>query len=131
MTQQKTKQEHFYCLCHTHEAQGLQGNKIFKRIFAFKHHIMRTIILVCMMGIISQALSAQKYVIPAEIPFDQLEVQGNIHLQLIHSDKTQLEFEADTVPEQLNIEWSDGILSLKNPLELKQSPAIRVKLRWW
>lgn len=80
------------------------------------------------MGILSQALSAQGYVIPAEIPFDQLEVQGNIHLQLVHSDKTQLEFESDTVPEELNIEWSDGILGLKNPMELKQSPAIRVKL---
>ena len=89
---------------------------------------MRTIIAVCIMGILSQALSAQGYVIPAEIPFDQLEVQGNIHLELIYSDRIQLEFETDTVPEQLTIKWSDGVLSLKNPLELKQSPAIQVKL---
>jgi hypothetical protein len=76
----------------------------------------------------SQSINAQAYVIPAEIPFEQLVVQGNIHLQLISSDKTQLEFKADTVPEQLNIEWSNGVLSLKNPLELKKSQAIEVKL---
>jgi hypothetical protein len=89
---------------------------------------MKTIIAICMLGIISQSLNAQKYVIPAEIPFEKLEVQGNIHLQLIYSDKSQLEFAADTIPDQLNIAWKDGTLSLKNPLELKQSPAIEVKL---
>ena len=81
-----------------------------------------------MLGIISQALNAQGYVIPAEIPFEKLEVQGNIHLQLVSSQKIQLEFEADTVPEQLKIEWSNGTLSLKNPLELKKTEAIPVKL---
>ena len=89
---------------------------------------MRTVILLCVFGLISYAINAQGYVIPAEIPFNQLEVQGNIHLELVYSDKTQLEFEADTVPEQLNIEWSNGILSLKNPLEIKKTEAIRVKL---
>lgn len=81
-----------------------------------------------MLGIMSQTISAQGYVIPAEIPFEQLVVQGNIHLQLVRSDKTQLEFKADSVPEELNMEWSDGVLSLKNPLELKKSQAIEVKL---
>jgi hypothetical protein len=81
-----------------------------------------------MLGIIGQSLNAQGYVIPAEIPFDQLEVQGNIHLQLIFSDRAQLEFEADTVPEPLKIQWSNGTLSLKNPLDLKKSPAIELKL---
>lgn len=81
-----------------------------------------------MLGIFSQASDAQGYVIPAEIPFEQLEVQGNIHLQLIISEKAQLEFETDTIPEELNISWKDGTLSLKNPLELKKSPAINIKL---
>lgn len=89
---------------------------------------MRTVILLCVLGFISQTLSAQGYVIPAEIPFKELAVQGNIHLQLISSDKSQLEFESDKVPEQLIIEWRDGTLSLKNPLALKKSEAIRVKL---
>lgn len=81
-----------------------------------------------MLGFFSQALHAQGYVIPAKIPFEHLVVQGNIHLQLIFSDETALEFESDTVPEQLNIGWKDGTLSLKNPLELKKSPAIVGKL---
>lgn len=89
---------------------------------------MRTIILIYLLGFFSHALSAQGYVIPAEIPFNQLEVQGNIHLQLISSDKPQLEFRTDKVPEQLNIDWGDGTLRLKNPMELKKSPAIEVKL---
>lgn len=89
---------------------------------------MRTVILLCVFGLISYVINAQGYVIPAEIPFNQLEVQGNIHLELVYSDKTQLEFEADTVPEQLNIEWRNGILSLKNPLEIKKTETIRVKL---
>lgn len=89
---------------------------------------MRTIIIVCILGIMSQTINAQGYVIPAEIPFDKLAVQGNIHLELVRSDKTQLEFKTDTVPKELNIEWSDGVLSLKNPLELKKSQAIEVRL---
>jgi hypothetical protein len=89
---------------------------------------MRTILLIFMLGILSPALSAQGYVLPAEIPFEQLVVQGNIHLKLVHSEKTQLEFLTDSIPEELNIEWSDGILSLKNPLDLKKSEAIEVKL---
>ena len=89
---------------------------------------MRTTIALILLGVFSQAAHAQGYMIPAEIPYDQLEVQGNIHLQLIVSEKAQLEFETDTIPEQLNISWKDGTLSLKNPMELKKSPAIEVKL---
>ena len=89
---------------------------------------MRTVILICLIGIMSHTLNGQGYVIPAEIPFDQLTVQGNIHLQLLSSDKTQLEFESDTIPKELSIEWKDGTLNLKNPLELKKSTAIPVKL---
>jgi hypothetical protein len=106
----------------------VQGNKLFKRIFACKMTHMRTTIVTFLLGIISHTVIAQGYEIPAEIPFTQLEVQGNIHLLLVSSEKTKLEFETDTVPEQLDIEWSDGILSMKTPLELKKTPAIQVKL---
>jgi hypothetical protein len=106
----------------------VQGNKIFKRIFAHKKTLMRTSIIICLLGIISLSIHAQGYVIPAEIPFEKLEVQGNIHLELVWSDQAQLEFEGDTVPEELTIQWSNGVLALKNPLELKKSPAIKVKL---
>jgi len=75
-------------------------------------------------------MRAQGYILPADIPFGQLEVQGNIHLQLMLSDKTQLEFEGDTVPEQLKITWKDGVLELKTNTDLKKSPAIQVKLHY-
>jgi len=74
------------------------------------------------------SVGAQGYILPAAIPFKLLDVQGNIHLELISSDKTQLEFEGDTIPEQLNIQWSDGTLSLKTNTEIKKTPAIQVKL---
>ncbi len=93
-----------------------------------KKPLMRTTIFILLLAIISLSLSAQGYVIPAEIPFDKLEVQGNIHLELVWSEQTQLEFESDTVPEELNMKWSNGVLALKNPLELKKSSAIKVKL---
>jgi hypothetical protein len=111
-----------------HHAQGLQGNKLFIRIFADKTHLMRAIITFCMLCFIYLSVSAQSYILPAEIPFKLLDVQGNIHLELIFSDKTQLEFVGDTVPEQLSIEWSDGTLSLKSNTEIKKTPAIQVKL---
>jgi len=89
---------------------------------------MRTLITVCILWFAAQSMSAQGYVMPAEIPFKLLDVQGNIHLELVTSEKTQLEFVGDTVPEQLNIEWSDGTLSLKTSTELKQTPPIQVNL---
>ena len=89
---------------------------------------MRTLITICMLCFASQSISAQSYILPAAFPFKLLDVQGNIHLELVSSDKTQLEFAADTVHEQLNIEWSDGILSLKTNTDLKKTPAIQVKL---
>ena len=106
----------------------MQGNKIFKRIFVDKTRLMRAIITFCILWFIPNAVSAQGYILPTEIPFEQLKVNGNIHLELVVSDIKQLQFEGDTVPEQLNIEWSDGILTLKTRTELKQEPAIQAKL---
>ncbi len=89
---------------------------------------MRAIIIYCLLCFIYLSGSAQSYIIPAEIPFKLLDVQGNIHLELITSAKTQLEFVGDTIPEQLSIQWSDGTLSLKTNTEIKKTPAIQVKL---
>ena len=89
---------------------------------------MRTLITFCILCFASQSISAQNYILPTDIPFNLIDVQGNIHLELISSNKTQLEFVGDTVPEQLKIKWSDGVLSLKTNTELKNTPAIQVKL---
>jgi len=81
-----------------------------------------------MLCFIYLSVGAQNYILPADFPFKLLDVQGNIHLELIASDKTQLEFEGDTIPENLNIKWDGGTLSLKTNTEIKKSPAIQVKL---
>jgi hypothetical protein len=106
----------------------VQGNKLFKRTFVVKTPLMRAIIILCILWFIPNILHAQGYILPTEIPFEKVKISGNIHLQFVASDSMLLQFEGDTVPEQLNIEWSDGILTLKMPTELKKAPAIRVKL---
>ena len=93
----------------------MQGNKLFKRTFVAKSPLMRAIIIFCLLWFIPNFLSAQTYILPTEIPFEKVKVSGNIHLQFVASDSMLLQFEGDTVPEQLNIEWSDGILTLKVP----------------
>jgi hypothetical protein len=74
--------------------------------------------------------SAQSYTFPVESPVEQVKVNGNIHLELVAADRIFLEFQSDTVPEQLHITWSDGVLILRTPTELKQTPAIPVKLHY-
>jgi hypothetical protein len=71
---------------------------------------------------------AQTYTFPVESPVEQVKVNGNIHMELVAADRMFLEFQSDTVPEQLHITWSDGVLTLRTPTELKKTPATPVKL---
>ena len=73
---------------------------------------------------------SQSYTFPVESPVEQVKVNGNIHLELVAADRMFLEFQSDTVPEQLHITWSDGVLTLRTPTELKKTPAIPVKLHY-
>jgi hypothetical protein len=106
----------------------MQGNKIFKRIFEDKTRAMRTLITLFILWIIHFTVSGQGYILTAESPFEQIKVAGNIHLELVASDTMLLQFEGETPPEHLDVEWEENSLSLKNPLQLKQSPAISLKL---
>ncbi|TFG89820.1 MAG: hypothetical protein E4H16_02960, partial [Candidatus Atribacteria bacterium] len=72
------------------------------------------------------ATTAQQFLLPAESPFDQVKVAGNIHLQLIASNTMQLLFEEDTIPENLDVDWDENVLTLKIPIELKNTQAINV-----
>ncbi len=74
--------------------------------------------------------SAQSYNFPVESPVKQVKVSGNVHLELVAADRMFLQFESDTVPEELHITWSDGVLILRTRTELKQAPAIPVKLHY-
>ena len=89
---------------------------------------MRAIITLCILWLVPNILTAQSYILPSEIPSEKVKISGNIHLQFVVSDSEFLQFESDTVPELLNISWSDGFLTLKTPTELKKTPAIQVKL---
>ena len=73
---------------------------------------------------------AQSYTFPVESPVEQVRVTGNIHLELVPAERMLLEFKSDTVPEQLHITWSDGVLILRTPTELKETEAIPVKLHY-
>ena len=89
---------------------------------------MRVIITFCVLWLVPNVLTAQSYILPTAFPFEKVKVSGNIHVQFVVSDSMLLQFEGDTVPEQLNIAWSDSILTLKSPTELNKMPAIQVKL---
>lgn len=108
----------------------MQGNKIFKRIFEDKTPVMRAILTSSILWFICLAGTAQEYLLPAESPFEQVRVTGNIHLQLVASDTMLLLFDGEAVPELLDVEWGKNRLTLKTRSELTKSPAIKVKLHY-
>jgi hypothetical protein len=93
-----------------------------------KTSTMRTVISFFTLCFIPLVVAAQGYMIPAESPFDQVRVAGNIHLQLVASDSLLLQFEEEGVPEELDIAWGEQTLTLKIRSEIKKSTALNVKL---
>jgi hypothetical protein len=91
---------------------------------------MRTILSIFTLGILILPLSSQDTVQSLETPFDYLKVSGNIRLELIPSDKQELEFNADQNQEAVKIESRGTELILKAKTELKKGPAIRLKLNY-
>ncbi|MEN8226989.1 MAG: DUF2807 domain-containing protein [Bacteroidota bacterium] len=65
-----------------------------------------------------------------ETPFKDLEVSGNIHLELILSDTQQLIFVSEGNQEALDIETKEEQLVLKTKSELSNDPSIDVKLHY-
>jgi hypothetical protein len=92
--------------------------------------IMKVLMTCSLFWFIPLLVTAQSYTFPVESPVEQVKVNGNIHLELVAADRMFLEFQSDTVPDQLHITWSDGELILRTPTELKQTPAIPVKLHY-
>ena len=89
---------------------------------------MRVLLTLSILWFLHLTVLAQEYLLPAESPFEQIKVTGNIHLQLMASDTILLLFEGEAVPEQLGVEWGENRLTLKTRSELKKAPAIKVKL---
>jgi hypothetical protein len=106
----------------------VQGNKIFKRIFADKRHAMRVIFIVSIVFALLLPATGQQHIHKLNTPLAQIKVSGNIHLTLLPSDDTYLEFETEEFPESLTIEQDKSQLLLRSKTELKQSPALEVKL---
>ena len=89
---------------------------------------MRVIILVSFLFILLLPVAGQHHIHPVSKPFGQLKVSGNIHLKLVVSDTAFLEFETEEFPESLSVEQDKNKLTLRTKTELKQTPAIMVKL---
>jgi len=106
----------------------MQGNKIFKRIFDDESLAMRVIITVSILSILLLPAAGQKHVHKLNTPFEELKVSGNIHLILLPSDTTFLEFETEEFHELLTVEQDKSQLLLRSKTELNQSPALVVKL---
>ena len=71
---------------------------------------------------------AQSSSLAVENPFEQIKISGNLHVTLGRSDSMELQFDSDSVPENLSIEWGDNKLTMKTHTELKKAPAIHVNL---
>ena len=89
---------------------------------------MKAIITWTILSFLHLTTPAQEYTLPAKNQVDQVKIAGNIHLVLIASDSMLLQFESDSVPETLDIEWTGNRLTLKTRSELKKAPAIRMTL---
>jgi hypothetical protein len=76
------------------------------------------------------SVEAQEHPLPVQSPFERIKVSGNIHLQLIATGTPRILVDEESVPDKLDIEWSDHILILKTRSELNNNPAIRVKLEY-
>jgi hypothetical protein len=106
----------------------MQGNKIFKRIFEDKIRAMRVTITVSLLFILLLQAAGQQHIHKVNAPFDHVKVSGNIHLRLVASETTFLEFETEDFPESLTIEQDKSKLWLKSKTDLKQGPATVVKM---
>ena len=85
------------------------------------------IILSCMLALLSP-LKGQQHVHKLNTPFEQLKVSGNVHVILVPSKTSYLEFDSESFPESLVVEQDLSQLVLKSKTELKQSEAIEFKL---
>ena len=88
---------------------------------------MITIIILCMSV---YRVSGQENFPDLEIPFDRLEVTGNIHVILVASEAQKMEVLSDGVGEALNLENKEGTLVLKAKSEVSNAEAIEVKLHY-
>ena len=89
---------------------------------------MKALIAYFILWITPLTLAAQEFTLPAASPFKQVKVAGNIHLELVSSDSNFLKFDEESEADKLNISWGNGMLTLNNPLDLKKTSAIKVKL---
>lgn len=74
--------------------------------------------------------SAQERVHLIEIPFTSLKVSGNLHLELVKSDRQQVVLVSEDDPGELDMKTSGEQLVLKTATELTRDEAITLKLHY-
>lgn len=89
---------------------------------------MRVILTLSLLCVLFLPAVGQQQLHTLNVPSEQLKVSGNIYLTFYPSDSTFLEYEKGEMPDDLIIEQDNSKLTLKTKTELKQSPAIAVKL---
>jgi len=89
---------------------------------------MRAIVTVSILSMLLLPLAGQQHIHQLSAPYEVLRVSGNIHLKLLPSETTYLEFETEEFPESLIIEQDKDRLVLKTKTELKQTPPLECKL---
>jgi Putative auto-transporter adhesin, head GIN domain len=89
---------------------------------------MRVFISLSVLLILQLSTRAQDFTLYTDNPVEQIKISGNLHVTLVRSDSMALQFDSDSLPENLSVEWSKDKLILKTRTELKKTPAISVKL---
>ncbi len=79
---------------------------------------MRVIFSLSLLLVFHFLSPAQECSLPAENPFEQIKISGNIHVTLVPSDSMELQFDSNSVPENLSIEWGDNRLTVMRRYKL-------------
>jgi len=89
---------------------------------------MRAIFIFFILNVLLFPAAGQQHIHKLSAPYEHLKVSGNIHLSLLPSDATYLEFKTAQFPESLTISQDKDQLLLRSKTELKQSPALECNL---
>jgi hypothetical protein len=89
---------------------------------------MRATIIFSILILLLVPAAGQQHIHKLGAPYEHLKVSGNIHLRLLPSESTYLEFETAEFPESLTISQDKDQLLLRSKTDLKQSPALECKL---
>lgn len=75
-------------------------------------------------------LPGQETAVPLETPFTLLKVSGNIHLELVPSDRQQVIYRSEADRDETELKLEEGELFLKTASELSDDQSVNARLHY-